>query len=322
MSNNLKILLVGTGYMGMEHCKVLLAQGIEPVVVGRSLKKCELFSDRIGIKAIAGGIRSYIDAGHELPAVAIVAVNIIDLFETCRVLIRNGVKRILLEKPGATSREELEALNKEARKYECDILLAYNRRFYSSTRKAIDIIQEDGGVSSFQFEFTEWSELVEKSSEPPEVKDIWILANSSHVIDLAFFLGGYPCEMNSFVSGGLIWHRNGSIYAGAGRTENGALFSYNANWGAPGRWGVEMLTKRRRLIFRPMEKLQIQKLNSVEIEPYFLDDQIDVDFKPGLYEQMRAFLSDRMTNMLGLEEYIDHFDIIEKIAGVGKNEKQ
>ena len=39
-----------------------------------------------------------------------------------------------------------------------------------------------------------------------------------------------------------------ALVAGAGVTENGALFSYHANWEAPGRWSVEIMTKKRRLM--------------------------------------------------------------------------
>ena len=116
------------------------------------------------------------------------------------------------------------------------------------------------------------------------------MANSSHVIDLAFYLGGQPTELSSYTAGKLPWHPNAAIYAGAGKTENNALFSYQANWQAPGRWALEFLTSKHRLIFRPMEQLQIQQLGSVAIEPVEIDDSLDHDFKPGLYRQVQAFL--------------------------------
>ena len=82
-----------------------------------------------------------------------------------------------------------------------------------------------------------------------------------------------------------------SIFSGAGITDHQALFSYSANWEAPGRWGVEVLTRKHRLIFRPLEKLKIQKIDSFERLCVSIDDKLDIKYKPGIYEQTKAFLS-------------------------------
>ena len=74
----------------------------------------------------------------------------------------------------------------------------------------------------------------------------WFLQNSSHVIDLAFFIGGHPTDLKSFVSAGASWHPSGTVFSGAGVTSSNALFSYNANWDSAGRWWVEFLTKENR----------------------------------------------------------------------------
>lgn len=107
---------------------------------------------------------------------------------------------------------------------------------------------------------------------------------------MAFHLGGRPTRWSAYASGGLPWHPLASVFSGAGETDQGALFSYQANWEAPGRWGVEILTQQHRLIFRPMEKLQVQKIGSVAIEPVLLPHDLDERFKPGLYKQAQAFL--------------------------------
>ena len=65
-----------------------------------------------------------------------------------------------------------------------------------------------------------------------------------HVVDLAFYLCGKPDEISCYTTGGLNWHSAASVFAGAGITKKNVLFSYNANWGAPGRWGVEIMTKK------------------------------------------------------------------------------
>ena len=68
-------------------------------------------------------------------------------------------------------------------------------------------------------------------------------------------------------------------------------FAYHADWEAPGRWGVELLTCSHRYILRPMEALSAIPRGSVEAHPIELDDDLDHQFKPGLFCQCAAFLS-------------------------------
>lgn len=55
------------------------------------------------------------------------------------------------------------------------------------------------------------------------------------------------------------------------------MFSFPnfADWEAPGRWGVEVLTRNNRLILRPMEHLQVTPLGSVKVEAVSLEDKLD-----------------------------------------------
>jgi predicted dehydrogenase len=209
-----------------------------------------------------------------------------------------------VEKPGASTPAELCVIADTAKKAGCDVRVAYNRRFYASTQAALRIIEDDGGVNSFHFEFTEWSHRIEPIHKECGVKEEWFFHNSSHVVDLAFYMGGWPTEMKSWSAGSLTWHPN-ARYAGAGVSDKGALFSYMADWQGPGRWGVEIITLKHRLIFKPLEKLQIQKIGSIAVEEVAIDDSIDIDFKPGFYRQLSAFLSSPQT-LLSIDEQFAH----------------
>jgi hypothetical protein len=91
-------------------------------------------------------------------------------------------------------------------------------------------------------------------------------------------------------AGGLDWHPSASVFNGAGITDTGALFSYHANWEAPGRWSVEVLTKEHRLILRPLEELQVQNLGSVSVEKMEIADKLDKSYTPGFYRETESFL--------------------------------
>lgn len=318
MSDNMNILLVGVGKMGMEYARVLEAQGYSYIPVGRGEQSAQVFKESFHIDVITGGIDSAVSEIDAIPEYAIVAVPVTELAHTTRKLISAGVKYLLVEKPGGLDRTQIVETANYAAKVGAQVYIAYNRRFHASTLKAQEIIEEDGGVTSFNFEFTEWSDTIASTKHSQEIKNNWLMANSTHVMDLAFYLGGMPAEMTTFVGGAkeLSWHRASCIYAGAGVSVKGALFSYQANWNAPGRWGVEVLTRKHRLIFRPLEKLQIQNLNSVKIDYVDIDDELDNEFKPGVYRQVQAFMREDMkSSLLSITSQVEHaksFEIIEK----------
>lgn len=301
MSNHIKnnkIWLVGAGGMAVDYVKVLQAQNIEFDVIGRGKQSAELFSKKTGVNVYTGGLDQHLQRSDSVPEAAIVAVSVEQLAETTLRLMQNGIKRILVEKPAGINFDQIQQVTHGAKKNNAQVFVAYNRRFYASVLKAKEIIDDDGGVTSFNFEFTEWSHEIEKLEKAPGVKESWFFANSTHVVDLAFYLGGKPQQMSCYIAGSLDWHPTASRFAGAGISENGALFSYQANWDAPGRWGVEMLTKHHRLILRPMEQLCLQKIGSVAIENVEINDELDIRFKPGLYRQVAAFLTGKNESSL------------------------
>lgn len=317
MSDNVNdVLLVGPGTMGIEYAKVLQDLNVNVKAVGRGEKNAKRFQESTGIEVQCGDLQKVLKSWETIPEKAIIAASVEQLAEVTLNLLECGVKNILVEKPGAIVFQDIEAMYACAKKNNANVYIAYNRRFYASVLEAKRIIEQDGGVKSFNFEFTEWGfkiePIVEKKSEL--IKETWLLQNSTHVIDLAFFLGGKPKEMSCFTEGSLPWHKTGCVYAGAGTTEDGVLFSYGANWDAPGRWAVEILTSQHRLYLKPMEELQIQNKGSVAVEKVDIDDALDKQFKPGLYREVEAFLYGKnIEYMQTIEDQVDSFKIYAKI---------
>ena len=137
--------------------------------------------------------------------------------------------------------------------------------------------------------------------------------------DLAFHLCGLPKDWNCWTAGTLDWHKASARFAGAGVTDQGVIFSYLSDWEAPGRWGIEIMTRKKRLIFRPMEKLHLIPLGSITIEPVKIEDKLDREFKPGLFRQTKAFLQKDSSHFCTIEEQVRNAVIYEKIAGYSKN---
>ena len=312
------ILLVGSGPMAIEYAKIFKSLGVALVVVGRGKSSADKFTSETGLPVSLGGIDAWLaDAKNELPQHAVVAVGEKWIGAAAKKLMDCGVRHLLLEKPGGHDAADIRSVHAKANETGAAVYVGYNRRFYAAVEAAKKIIQEDGGVTSFNFEFTEWGHVISAIEKEEGVKEQWFLSNSTHVIDLAFYLGGTPAKLSAYSTGRLDWHPVASVFAGAGRTAAGAIFSYQANWEAPGRFSVEMLTRKHRLIFRPLEKLQIQKIGSVAVEMVEIDDSLDKDFKPGLYKQAEAFVGERTDVLPTISDQVEMLDWYLRIRGDG-----
>ena len=312
----LNVCLIGAGPMAVDYAKVLQAQNVKFEVVGRGKKSAELFEQQTGIKVnYLGGLDSALKAMNAMPDVAIVAVSVEQLFDTSVKLLHAGVKKLLIEKPAGINYQQIKTLNSIVSESAAEAYVAYNRRFYSSVIAVKEMILDDGGITSFNFEITEWGHVLKGIEKPSLVKENWFFANTSHVVDLAFHVAGAPKEMSSFVAGSLDWHPKGSRFSGAGKVANDALFSYFGDWSAPGRWGVEFLTKKRKFVLKPLEKLEVQKLGSIKPEPFPLDDKLDSEYKPGLFRQVDAFLSGDIENLCSIVEQLSMAKVYTQMTG-------
>ncbi|MDA8891488.1 Gfo/Idh/MocA family oxidoreductase [Planktomarina temperata] len=308
------IYIIGSGYMATEYSKVLTSLNLDYTVLGNGERSCEKFKVTTGKISLTYGIEK-IKSFNNNDAL-IVAVPAIKLCSVTRSLLRKGAKKILLEKPGALSSNDLFLLKEAAEEADAKILVGYNRRFYSSVIQALKIIKEDGGIISCSFDFTEWSDEIISLGKNQLELDTWVIANSSHVIDLAFYLIGSPRSLSSNTTGCLDWHACASTFAGSGISENGILFNYQANWDSAGRWALELHTKLRKLIFRPLEELKMITRGSLEetiVESNFVD--LDKSFKPGLYRQTKAFLDSDFKILKSIDQQVSFLEICEKIAG-------
>jgi predicted dehydrogenase len=306
----MKILLVGTGPMAVDYFKVLSHLGLPFEVVGRGKDPANTFEMKTNYHPKYGGVESYINEnGLNGFTHAIIAVGPEKLLEVTLFLFEKGIQKILVEKPAAVSIDQLLEKKQNLKTFQNRLFVAYNRRFYKSVEIAKNIIEEDGGLKSMSFEFTELIDRIAKRPRPVEVLNNWFFANSTHVIDLAFHFAGKPTIINAIAkSGNLDWHKT-TNYAGSGVTDRGVLFSYLSNWESAGRWGVELMTSSRRILLRPLEKVQIQKRNTFEIiEPDF-DYSEDLQFKPGLLNQLKSFLAGE-SNICDIADHIENTELV------------
>jgi predicted dehydrogenase len=180
--------LLGAGTMALDYFRVLHHLDHEIKVIGRGQASADSFAGRTDVRPFVGGLASFLETSPICCTHAVVAVSIDELADTTIQLLEYGVKNILVEKPAGLNSKEINLVANIAHQHNAIVYVAYNRRFYAATLMAKQFILNDGGVTSFNFEFTEWSHEIEKLKLPMCIKQNWFLANSTHVIDLAFYL--------------------------------------------------------------------------------------------------------------------------------------
>jgi predicted dehydrogenase len=306
--------LIGAGAMAKDYALVLQKLGTKFEVIGRSVDSATNFEMETGLIVRQGGVKTALE-NSKAPKQAIVAVGVEHLARVTSELIIAGTSQILIEKPGGINTKEIRELCQTVARHGTIVYVAYNRRFYTSTAMARELISKDGGATSCIFEFTEWSHVIAPLVKGPGVKEAWFLANSTHVVDLAFHLCGFPKDWVAWHAGGLDWHPASARFCGSGITDSDVLFSYHADWGAPGRWGIEVLTCKHRFLLKPMEQLKIIEKGSVNGKIFELDDELDKTFKPGLFRQVEAFLAKNDSLFCTLDEQLRHCKFYDKIAG-------
>jgi predicted dehydrogenase len=302
--------------MAAEHVRALVAAGVAPdrvVVAARRPAQADELARRLGVGSAS--------LDNAAAPVAVVAVGEEALAETAERLIERGARTVLVEKPGGLHARALDGLRRTA----ASVFVGYNRRFYASVGRARELIEADGGPVCLTFEFTEVERLVladrERRALGSTVLQRWGIANSLHVIDLAFHLGGAPERLATERSGSLEWHPAGALFAGCGVTARGALFAYSAAWSGAGRWSVEVTTSARKLVLRPLETLSEQVRGSFDLSPLDLADE-PAGVKPGLAAQaaaVRAVAAGGAPDprLCTLDEAAERIALAERIFGYG-----
>ena len=309
------VLIIGGGYMGKEYAHVLEQLGINDVtIVTKSPKQASDFSAKFDYTILDGGFEKQLSSVGKKDLV-IIATPTELLISATKLAIKTGQTRILLEKPGSLFHKELFSLNEIIDQQK--VRIGYNRLLYPNFHKIKQLAKNEGGITSCKFDFTEWIHKIPFGVYQQDEYTLWGISNSLHVISMAFELIGMPKEIASFQFGKLDWHTSGSIFVGAGMSEENIPFSYHANWESSGRWMVEIMTKENSYRLMPLEKIFVCKKGTVEWK--LVDFQVAFqELKFGIAEEVVAMLDDELEDEIGmvtLEKAIEYNKLAEKIFG-------
>jgi len=309
------VLIIGAGYIAKEYAIALSKLKIKDVtILGKSKKNLEKFKQFSNFKIIDGGYETKISKISKKDLV-IITLPIQKLIPATKKIIKYGHNKILIEKPGSVFKKDLINLEKLVKKQ--NIFIGYNRFFYPGFHKLKLLTKNEGGISSCKFDFTEWLHTIEVKKYDKNITKRWGISNSLHVISMAIGLIGIPKKISTYQFGNIKWHPAGSIFVGSGLTKNNIPFSYHANWGSGGRWGIEVTTEKNIYRLSPLEKLFVSKKGSSEWKEIRLKKTYS-GVKEGIAEEIAVILNDKLNKKIGrinLKDIIEFNRIAEKIFG-------
>jgi len=316
--NKKSVIIVGSGWMADQYALALSKLKVQTVdIISNTEESSKKFFEKYKFNFKSGGYEKNLPLLEKVDLV-IIATPIQKLTGAVNLAIDCGQTNILLEKPGALYHRELSLLLKKLTNQR--VRIAFNRILYSNFYKLKHLVEQDGGITSCIIDFTEWIHRINFEKLTAEICNRWGICNSLHVISMAMEIIGMPKQLSSCCFGKLDWHPTGSIFVGSGITEKNIPFTYHADWGSAGRWGIEIITKKNAYRLIPLESLSVctkgdNTWNQIHFESVF------PDVKPGVAEEIAVMLADQKEDqipLISLSRAIEYHKLAEKIFGYKK----
>lgn len=216
----------------------------------------------------------------------------------------------LTEKPLGYDYKQAVEISKLFSKDQSKLVLALNRRFFSSTQTAKKILEN---IREKRFvQITDQQNILNKNILGV-VKKNYMYANSIHLIDyINLFCRGKLYEIKDVVN----INQNKSKYLCKKISfSSGDCVLYTAIWNAPERWAVNINMSKIRLELKPLEELKVQYGNNRKIKLFKTNDN-DLNYKPGLkliVKELIKKLEGKNSNLTTLEEGLNLMNLIKKI---------
>jgi len=282
--SELRIGVVGAGYIASEHLKVLKARKDVKLagIFSRTRAIAEEFASNFDNLTVYDALENLIHDGRVDALLVLVSAD--QIYSVVRNSCRFQIP-LFIEKPPGLSPEETKDLADFAEEYGVINMVGFNRRYYSVFHKGLEKIKAHGDLLGVAVEGHErfWK-IVDRIDS--NLREQWVYANSTHTIDLLRFFGGEPTEVYSLANSHI--EIGGDQFSTTIRFDSDALGNYSSHWYSPGGWAVRLFGEGVTVEFKPLE---IARWVDAEFKSHdIVADQVDLDFKPGFFRQMDAFV--------------------------------
>lgn len=309
------VAIVGSGNMAKEHARALMDEPAVKIVgvCSRTHISAEAFANRFDVPVVCENIHKLYSETHaDVLVIAVSETSLSPILEEAMTY----PWLILIEKPAGVNLTESRHLCALATLLDSRVLVALNRRQYSSTRSIMTSIQECEGNRFLEVHDQENPIAASRMGRPSLVTNNWMFANSIHLIDyFSLFSRGSITEFSSKT-----FDLSSTAFAVVANFEysSGDLGSYIGLWNTPGPWSFSISIGESRWEAKPLEQAAKQHLDSpIEILP---SDEQDKLFKPGLRMQVTELIRHLKTGRSSIPTIQEAFESVELVSKIYSRE--
>lgn len=311
MFDKIKVVIIGAGNIAEEHIKAFQAQKNCDIIgiYSRTKIRAQRIADTYNISNVVNSID---ELAELLPDVAVIAVSVESTESICLEAFKYPWI-ILVEKPVGVTFHNAQLILDNSIKYNSKVFVALNRRQYSSTLNAIDLLSSDSNKRVVTVNDQEDPILQLKSGMSPELAKNLMYTNSIHLIDyFSIFCRGEieNIEITDRWNGGM-----SNIVTANIKFDSGDIGLYVGLWDMPAPWLVSVGTKNVNILMKPLEQVHIQKYGSRKSEMLKISDN-DIVFKPGFFVQAQNVLKavkGEKHNLASLKEVLNTMKLIKDL---------
>ena len=310
--SSLPVAFVGAGAMSREHLRAFRdVPGVElRGIHSRTRARAEALAAEFGIRHVCDSIGElYAKSGARLVVVSVPELAANSVLSACF----EHDWMVLAEKPAGYDLADAERICAAAAARRRQVRVALNRRQYSATRRALELLAGDPGARFIRVQDQQDPVAALAAGQPAKVVENWMYANSIHVIDYFRVFGrGAVSSVRPVIA----WQpAQPGIVAARIEFTSGDLGLYEGVWNGPGPWAVSVNTPLQRLEMRPLEQLGRQKRGERRLDPQPAHEW-DTAFKAGFRVQAEkavAAARGEATDLPTLDEGVETMRLVSHV---------
>ena len=307
----IQIGVIGTGDIAIKHLEVLSKLDVEIIATyNRTKSRAEKLSEKFQLGKIYDDYKLMLKENKFDAICVFVASNIIkDVTLDC--LDYNAP--ILMEKPAGISVAQGKEILEKAEGKNIPVMVGFNRRFMSTIMRAKKEIDE---LISINVEAPErWNQIKQKPKFNEEILKSWFYINGCHCLDLMKYFGGKIKTVNSNSEYQKYYRANVEF-------EEGVIGQYQSVYDNPGNWNITLITKNKKILLNPLEKITITTKDGTQVHEI---SELDTKFKPGFFLQDKYFIESVVKNKeqisqpaVGIKEAVELMEFMQQIESDSK----
>lgn len=313
MKTKIKVSFIGAGPTSEEHIKVFSTfnQISLTGIMSRTSSKAKTLAEKYNLR-VFDSIESLFDGTKS--DLVVITVPIIQTYPVCMEAF-NYPWKLLIEKPVGYNFEQSKGIAEAAKSLGRKAFVALNRRQYSSTKKVLEMLEDDSTRRVINVYDQEDTISAAKLGHSDLVIENWMYANSIHLIDFFKIFGRGEIESVASIIDFDKNIKKNNFVAKKIFFSSGDIGLYQCYWNMPAPWSVTLTTSKNRWEMKPLENVSVQHYPSRVVNP-IQANKYDTDFKPGFYNQAIEAIKaarDEDHNLLNLEDSLDTMKLIQQL---------